>query len=86
MNETKDEGLQGNEKIEQAVLALQHEPTQEQLAHTLTVLRRRMKAQGQLVAAVEPNLGGAPLQLRTAAAAHGADRRRGPLVVRLHQL
>ena len=58
MNETKDEGLQGNEKIEQAVLALQHEPTQEQLAHTLTVLRRRMKAQGQLVAAVEPNLGG----------------------------
>lgn len=41
MNETKDEGLQGNEKIEQAVLALQHEPTQEQLAHTLTVLRRR---------------------------------------------
>ena len=61
MNETKDEGLQGNEKIEQAVLALQHEPTQEQLAHTLTVLRRRMKAQGQLVAAVEPNLGGAPL-------------------------
>ena len=50
MNETKDEGLQGNEKIEQAVLALQHEPTQEQLAHTLTVLRRRMKAQGQLVA------------------------------------
>ena len=52
MNETKDEGLQGNEMIEQAVLALQREPTQEQLAHTLTVLRRRMKAQGQLVAAV----------------------------------
>ena len=33
MNETKDEGLQGNEMIEQAVLALQREPTQEQLAH-----------------------------------------------------
>ena len=31
MNETKDEGLQGNEMIEQAVLALQREPTQEQL-------------------------------------------------------
>ena len=72
MNETKDEGLQGNEKIEQAVLALQHEPTQEQLAHTLTVLRRRMKAQGQLVAAVEPNLGGAPLRLRTVQTADGA--------------
>ena len=48
------------------------EPTQEQLAHTLTVLRRRMKAQGQLVAAVEPNLGGAPLQLRTVQTADGA--------------
>ena len=72
MNETKDEGLQGNEMIEQAVLALQREPTQEQLAHTLTVLRRRMKAQGQLVAAVEPNLGGAPLQLRTVQTADGA--------------
>lgn len=72
MNETKDEGLQGNEMIEQAVLVLQREPTQEQLAHTLTVLRRRMKAQGQLVAAVEPNLGGAPLQLRTVQTADGA--------------
>ena len=66
MNETKDEGLQGNEKIEQAVLALQHEQA------VLTVLRRRMKAQGQLVAAVEPNLGGAPLQLRTVQTADGA--------------
>lgn len=72
MNETKDEGLQGNEMIEQAVLALQREPTQEQLAHTLTVLRRRMKAQGQLVAAVEPNLSGAPLQLRTVQTTDGA--------------
>ena len=73
MNETKDEGLNGNEKIEQAVLALQHEATQEQLAHTLTVLRRRMKERGQLVVAVEPNLGGAPMQLRTVQTADGAS-------------
>ena len=36
MNLTKDEGLNGNEKIEAAVLALQQEATQEQLAHTRT--------------------------------------------------
>ena len=44
-----DEGLQGNEKIEQAVHALQQEPSQELLAHTLTVIRRRMKEEGQLI-------------------------------------
>ena len=36
MNQPRDKGLNGNEKIEQAVAALQQEPTQEQLAHTLT--------------------------------------------------
>ena len=35
-----DEGLQGNEKIEEAIAGLRQEPTQEMLAHTLTVLRR----------------------------------------------
>ena len=34
MNQPRDKGLNGNEKIEQAVAALQQEPTQEQLAHT----------------------------------------------------
>ena len=32
----QDETLQGNEKIEVAIQALQKEATQEQLAHTLT--------------------------------------------------
>ena len=41
-----DEGLQGNEKIEEAIAGLQHEATQEMLAHTLTVIRRRMKDAG----------------------------------------
>ena len=63
MNQPRDKGLNGNEKIEQAVAALQQEPTQEQLAHTLTVIRRRIKEHGQLVVAVEPNLGSEQMQL-----------------------
>ena len=35
MAQKKDEGLNGNEKIEQAVYQLQQEPTQEQLARLL---------------------------------------------------
>ena len=31
-----DKGLSGNEKIEEAIAALQEEPSQELLAHTLT--------------------------------------------------
>ena len=50
-NETVDAGLCGNEKIEEAIAALQQEPTQEMLAHTLTVIRRRMKENGQLIIA-----------------------------------
>lgn len=38
-----DPGLEGNEKIEAAILALQQEASQELLAHALTVLRRRMR-------------------------------------------
>ena len=73
MNQPKDEGLVGNEKIEQAVYALQQEATPEQLAHTLTVIRRRMKEQGQLVVAVEPDLGGGQMQLRAIQTADGAS-------------
>ena len=49
MDEKKDKGLQGNEKIEEAILALQQEPTEELLAHALTVVRRRMREQGQVI-------------------------------------
>lgn len=73
MNRPKDEGLNGNEKIEQAVYALQKEATQEQLAHTLTVIRRRMKEHGQFVVAVEPNLSSEQMQLRTIRTADGAS-------------
>lgn len=46
METPKDEGLQGNETIEEAILGLQKEPTPELLAHVLTVIRRRMKEGG----------------------------------------
>ena len=39
---SKDEGLIGNEKIEEAIAALQQEPNEALLAHALTVIRRRM--------------------------------------------
>ena len=72
MEHEKDEGLKGNQKIEQAIAALQQEPTQEQLAHTLTVLRRRMREQGQLVLALELQPEGRQMQLRTVRTADGA--------------
>ncbi len=72
MNQQKDEGLAGNETVEQAIAALQQEATQEQLAHTLTVLRRRMKEHGRLVAAVEPELGSGQMQPRVVHTADGA--------------
>ena len=52
-NTTKDEGLIGNEKIEEAIAALQQEPREELLAHALTVVRRRMREQGQVILAVD---------------------------------
>ena len=51
-----DEGLIGNDKIEQAVKELQCECSEEMLAHTLTVIRRRMKQKGQFIIAVEPSV------------------------------
>ena len=39
-----DEGLKDNEQMEQAILTLQQNPTQEMLAHVLTIVRRRMRA------------------------------------------
>ena len=45
---SQDETLKGNEKIEEAILGLQKETSQEMLAHVLTVIRRRMNENGQL--------------------------------------
>ena len=64
MDEKKDKGLQGNEKIETAIAALQQEASEEMLAHTLTVIRRRMKEGGQFIVAVEPPTGGNQMQIQ----------------------
>ena len=63
-NNKIDEGLQGNEKIETAIAALQQEDSEEMLAHTLTVIRRRMKEGGQFIVAVEPPTGGNQMQIQ----------------------
>lgn len=52
---TKDEGLKGNEKIEECIDLLRKEPSDEALAVTLTAIRCRMKEKGQFIVAVEPN-------------------------------
>ena len=58
-----DRGLQGNDKIEEAIRELQEAPSDEQLAHTL--MRRRMRENGQVVVAVEAVAKEQNLQLAT---------------------
>ena len=60
-----DRGLQGNDKIEEAIRELREAPSDEQLAHTLTLLRRRMRENGQVVVAVEAVAKEQNLQLAT---------------------
>ena len=69
----QDETLQGNEKIEVAIQALQKEVTQEQLAHTLTVIRRRMKDLGQVIVAVEPSIGTTQMNLKMIQTSDGSN-------------
>ena len=63
MNKT-DDGLVGNETIEEAIAALQQQPTQELLAHALTVVRRRMRENGQVIIAVEPNVAAGQMKVQ----------------------
>ena len=41
-NKTKDDGLIGNEQIEEAIAALQKKPSEELLAHALTPMADRV--------------------------------------------
>ena len=59
-----DKTLQGNDKIESAIAALQQEPSQEMLAHVLTVIRRRMNEHGELIIAVDPSSAASGLQVQ----------------------
>ncbi len=52
MEPKMDEGLKGNEKIENYIGMLQKEPSQELLAVALTSIRRRMKEGGQFIVPV----------------------------------
>lgn len=63
-NQETDPGLQGNERIEAAIAGLQQETSQEHLAHTLTVIRQRMREGGQLIIAVEPPKGDGQLRIQ----------------------
>lgn len=63
-NISTDEELKDNERMEQAILSLQQNPTQEMLAHALTVVRRRLQAHGQLIVAVEPSVGNQQMRLQ----------------------
>lgn len=69
----KDEKLQGNEKIEAAIEGLKKEPTQEMLAHVLTVIRRRMREEGELIVAVEPETGDSQLRVHGIQLEDGSD-------------
>lgn len=55
MGITKDEGLIGNEKIEEYIEMLKKQPSDEVLAALLTSIRRRMKEKGQFVVGVDPS-------------------------------
>lgn len=59
-----DQGLLGNDRIEAAIAGLQKEVSQEHLAHTLTVIRQRMREGGQMIIAVEPPAGDTTLKIQ----------------------
>ena len=71
MDNKIDEGLLGNEKIEEAIAALQQNPTEELLAHALTVVRGRMRENGRVIIAVEPNAAADQMKLQAVKTSDG---------------
>lgn len=69
--ETNNKGLEGNEQIEEAILAVQKKPDNETLAHALTVIRRQMKAGAHLIIAVDQVPEKEQISLRTITTADG---------------
>ena len=51
-----DVSLIGNDKIEEAIVNIQKEPTEENLVRALSIVKHRMNDKGQLIIAVEPPL------------------------------
>ena len=71
MDNKIDEDLLGNEKIEEAIAGLQQSPTEELLAHALTVVRRRMRENGQVIIAGEPNAAADQMKLQAVKTSDG---------------
>ena len=71
METPKDEGLQGNETIEEAILGLQKEPTPELLAHVLTVIRKWRRTSSSHAFSVEPPSGDSQIRIGTVKSADG---------------
>lgn len=71
MDNKIDEDLLENEKIEEAIAGLQQSPTEELLAHALTVVRRRMRENGQVIIAVEPNAAADQMKLQAVKTSDG---------------
>lgn len=69
--ETNTHELEGNDQIEEAILAVQKEPSDEALAHALTVIRRQMKAGAHLIIAVDQIPEADQVSLRTITTADG---------------
>lgn len=67
----QDIQLQKNREIEAAIADLQREPTEELLAHTLTVIRRRMREKGCFIVSLDQNAGKGTLQMRSLRTADG---------------
>ena len=59
-----DVSLIGNDKIEEAIVNIQKEPTEENLVRALSIVRHRMNDKGQLIIAVEPPLPDGKLNLQ----------------------
>ena len=59
-----DVSLIGNDKIEEAIVNIQKEPTEENLVRALSIVRHRMNDKGQLIIAVEPPLPDGKLNLK----------------------
>ena len=53
----KDEGLKGNEWLEDCIRDLQEKPSVETLSVALTAVRKRMQAGGQFIVAVDASMG-----------------------------
>ncbi|MFR3124522.1 MAG: SseB family protein [Coprococcus phoceensis] len=63
---SQDETLKGNEKNRRSNSGItKKETSQEMLAHALTVIRRRMNENGQVIVAVEMNPGNTQMAVKS---------------------